>query len=144
RDVDGVRLDADLLVSEAQNRQACHVGTGPWASAPDPRLANPDDDELAAYAEALAAQGDDPDDNPALAPDGYPKMEAVEVDALANGGFRVAADGTVQAYGASALILHPLGCQWAPTEAFGPGAAGAAAPEGFDEPIDLPARYWVT
>ena len=144
RDADGNRLDADLLVSDAQNAQACHVGTGPWASVPDPRLANPDDVELAAYAAAIEDDGGDPAENPALTPDGYDRIEPVEVDTLSNGGFRIAADGTVQAYGASALILHPLGCQWAPTEAFGPGAAGAAAPAGFDDPIDLPARFWVT
>lgn len=143
RDADGTRLDADQLVAQAQNRMACHVGTGPWASVPDPRLANPDDAELAELAAAIAEGGGDPADNPALAPDGYDQLEPVDVSALVDGGFRIAADGTVQAYGKSALILHPLGCEWAPTVAFGFGASGGEPLPGFFEPIQLAARYWV-
>ena len=79
----------------------------------------------------------------ALAPDGYPKLDPVDVSALANGGFHIAADGTVQAWGKSTLILHPLGCEWAPTVAYGTGASGANAPLRFALPIDVPARYWV-
>ncbi|MEO6570904.1 MAG: hypothetical protein ABIO83_05100, partial [Ilumatobacteraceae bacterium] len=40
RDVDGTPFDTDVLVSEAQQREACHVGIGPWSVVPD---GNPDD-----------------------------------------------------------------------------------------------------
>lgn len=143
-DADGTRLDADALLVAAQTRQACHVGTGPWALPPDPRLTNPDDAELLMYAHAVLAEGGDLAGHPQLAPDGYPQLAAVDVSAMADGGFRIAADGTVQAYGAAALIRHPLGCEWAPTHAFGAGAAGAEAPLAWFGAIDLPARVWVT
>src|SRR5690606_3597754 len=94
RDADGTRHDADALVVAAQNRQACHVGTGPWALPPDPRLANPDDVELLALGHAVAEEGGDPTENPALRPDGYAKMAPVDVSALDDGGFRINADGT--------------------------------------------------
>ncbi|HWL42283.1 MAG TPA: hypothetical protein VNQ73_05015 [Ilumatobacter sp.] len=144
RDADGTRLDADALLVAAQTRQACHVGTGPWALPADPRLANPDDADLLMYAHAVLAEGGELDDHPELTPDGYPQLDPVDVATMVDGGFRIAADGTVQAYGASALIRHPLGCEWAPTHAFGAGAAGAEAPLAWFSPIDLPARYWVT
>lgn len=35
-DVDGVRLDTDRLVLEAQRRQACHVAIGPWSMPAQP------------------------------------------------------------------------------------------------------------
>jgi len=117
RDAEGVRLDADLLVAAAQDHQACHVGIGPWSSVPDPRR---------------------------LDDDGQPAGQAIDVSALANGGFHIFPDGTVQAWGNSALILHPRGCQWEPTVAYGAGASGAAAPLRFAVPIDVPVRYWVT
>jgi hypothetical protein len=144
RDAHGNRLDADKLVMAAQNRQACHVGAGPWSSPPDPRLANPNDDVLAMLAEVVAARGDDPAANPALRPDGYPQLAPVEVSAMLDGGFRIGADGTVQAYAGSALILHPLGCEWAPSQAFGPGAAGNQPPLAFAVPVELSARFWVS
>ena len=34
--VDGTRLDADSMVLDAQRRQACHVGIGPWSVPIDP------------------------------------------------------------------------------------------------------------
>ena len=144
RDADGTRLDADQLVVAAQTRQACHVGTGPWALPADSRLVNPDDAELLMLAHAVIEDGGDPAENPALTPDGYSQIEPVDVSALVDGGFRINTDGTVQAYGAAALIRHPLGCSWAPTQAFGSGAAGAAAPLAWFNPISLPARVWVT
>jgi hypothetical protein len=110
----------------------------------DSRLVNPDDAELLMLAHAVIEDGGDPTENPALTPDGYSQIEPVDVSALVDGGFRINADGTVQAYGAAALIRHPLGCSWAPTQAFGSGAAGAAAPLAWFNPIALPARVWVT
>ena len=144
READGTRLDADALVAAAQGRQACHVGTGPWALPPDPRLDNPDDAELLMYAHAVVSEGGDLDDHPELTPDGYSQLAPVDVSAALDGGFRIAADGTVQAYGAAALIRSPLGCEWEPPHAFGPGAAGAQAPAAWLTPIELPARVWVT
>lgn len=35
-DADGTRLDADAMVLDAQRRQACHVGIGPWSVPIDP------------------------------------------------------------------------------------------------------------
>ena len=35
-DADGTRLDADSMVLDAQRRQACHVGIGPWSVPIDP------------------------------------------------------------------------------------------------------------
>jgi hypothetical protein len=144
RDAEGTRLDADRLVVAAQTRQACHVGTGPWALPADPRLMNPDDAELLMLTHAVIDAGDDPAENPALTPDGYSQIEPVDVSALVDGGFRINADGTVRAHGAAALIRHPLGCSWAPTQTFGAGAAGAEAPLAWLDPITLPARVWVT
>jgi hypothetical protein len=116
RDRDGTRLDADQLLAEAQRRLACHVGIGPWAVPSDPRLDDVD-----------AEIRDD-----------------VEVSAIRNGGWTLHADGTVTAFGRSALILAPEDCQWAPDEAFGPGAAGNQPPEGWTDPFEIPARYWVS
>jgi hypothetical protein len=115
RDRDGARLDADALITAAQRRLACHVGIGPWAVPADPRL-----DDV-----------------------GSDARDDVDVSALANGGWTLHADGTVTAYGNSALILAPGGCQWAPDEAFGPGAAGNRPPDGWDDTFEISGRYWV-
>jgi hypothetical protein len=115
RDRDGVRLDADLLVADAQTRMACHIGIGPWSVDPDPRLDEVDDD----------LRGD------------------VDVSALLDGGWTLHADGTVTAFGNAALIHAPAGCEWSPTDPFGPDAAGNRPPDGWDEPFDIPARHWV-
>jgi len=67
----------------------------------------------------------------------------LEVDAILNGGWTIHSDGAVTAFGPSALIVPPGGCEWAPDDAFGPTARGNRAPEGWHEPIELPSRYWV-
>jgi hypothetical protein len=41
---DGTPLDTDLLVIQAQRRQACHVSIGPWSVPPDPDGASGRDD----------------------------------------------------------------------------------------------------
>ncbi len=46
RDGDGVRLDADLLVAQAQDRQACHVGIGPWSVPADERIDRSERDDV--------------------------------------------------------------------------------------------------
>jgi hypothetical protein len=112
RDPQGVRLDADRLVTEAQQRQACHVGIGPWSVPEDPQLGD--------------ARG------------------TVRVSAILNGGFVLHDDGTVTAFGRSALILPPEDCVWAPVEAFGPGASGSKPGDGWDDPITLPPQFWVS
>ncbi len=127
RDRDGTRLDADALVIAAQQRHACHVGIGQWSLPADLRLINSNDVEL-----------DDGDQ-----PDGYDRLDQVDVDAWFNGGFRIHSNGTVTAYGPSTLIVPPGGCQWAPSGDYGPGAGGAAAPLGFTDPIELSSRLWV-
>jgi hypothetical protein len=43
-DADGVRLDTDRLVLEAQRRQACHVAIGPWSVPAVPRDERPSRD----------------------------------------------------------------------------------------------------
>ncbi|MEJ7799206.1 MAG: hypothetical protein WKF60_01725 [Ilumatobacter sp.] len=119
RDRDGVRLDADSLVVGAQTTQACHVGIGPWSVPVDARMRARDDA------------------NP------Y-RRKAVEVDAIYNGGWTLHADGTVTAFGKSALIAAPQGCEWAPDDAFGPGASGNRPPLEWSVPIEISARYWVS
>jgi hypothetical protein len=114
---DGVRLDADQLVVDAQRRQACHVAIGPWSVPADSALTR-------------QRRAD--------------RRGAVEVDAILNGGWTLEANGTVTAYGRSALILAPEGCEWAPDGDFGPGAAGNRPPEGWDDPIDIPTRFLVS
>ena len=54
------------------------------------------------------------------------------------------ADGTVTAHGRSALILAPEGCEWAPDDAFGPGASGNQPPDGWDDDFEVPVRYLVS
>jgi hypothetical protein len=115
RDRDGTRLDADLLLTAAQRRLACHVGIGPWSVPPDPRLDDVDDDI----------------------------RDDVEVSAILDGRFTLHSDGTVTAYGKSALIVAPEDCQWAPEEPFGPGASGNRPPDGWTDPFEIPSRYWV-
>jgi hypothetical protein len=117
RDRDGVRLDADRLVFEAQRRQSCHVGLGPWSVPIDTRL----DDELAVYGE----------------------LADTDVSAIINGGWTIHDDGRVSAYGKSALILPPEGCVWEPDEPFGAGAAGNHPPETWGEPVAIKAQFWV-
>jgi hypothetical protein len=68
----------------------------------------------------------------------------VEVGAFDHGGWTLLDDGTVTAYGGSALVLPPGGCEWTPDEAFGPGARGNPAPEEWYEPFTIPARFWVS
>jgi murein DD-endopeptidase MepM/ murein hydrolase activator NlpD len=113
RDVDGSRLDADALVAQAQFRQACHVGIGPWSLGPNPDW----------------VEGRDP--------------AAIEVTAYDNGGWTFHADGSVTAYGRSALILAPQDCSWAPVVPHGFGARGADAPLDWFFPIELDAALWV-
>lgn len=132
-DRDGTRLDADALVVAAQDRQACHVGIGQWSVPPDLRLTNSNDDTL---------DGDTLEDGDQ--PDGYDKLEQVEVDAWFNGGYRIHSNGTVTAYGPSTLIAAPGGCQWVPSGDYGPGAGGASAPLDFGETIQLSSRLWVS
>ena len=118
RDQSGTRLDADALVVAAQTNQACHVGIGPWTTPVDTRLTK---------------RGD----NPA-------RRKAVEVNAILNGGWTLHADGTVTAFGKSALIAAPQGCEWAPEDAFGPGASGNQPELAWWVPAEIPARYWVS
>ena len=113
RDVDGTRLDADHLVAVAQNRQACHVGIGPWSLGPNP-------DWVA-------------DRDPAT----------IEVTAYDNGGWTFHADGSVTAFGRSALILAPQDCSWAPVDPHGYGGRGEPAPLEWFYPIELDAALWV-
>ncbi len=115
RDHTGLRLDTDSLVVSAQRAQACHVGIGPWSVPVDERL------------EENEAGRDD-----------------VEVDAILNGGWTLESDGTVTAFGRSALILAPEGCEWAPNDAFGPGASGNRPPEGWDDDFMVPTQHLVT
>ena len=115
RDHAGVRLDTDALVVAAQRAQACHVGIGPWSVPVDERL---DDDRDSG-------------------------RDDVEVDAILNGGWTLRSDGTVTAFGRSALILAPEGCEWAPDDAFGPGASGNRPPEGWDDDFVVPMRHLV-
>jgi hypothetical protein len=115
-DQDGVLLDADALVAAAQLRQACHVAIGQWSVPADARLAGVDP----------GTRGD------------------VDVSALSNGGWTLHADGTVTAFGRSALILAPEDCTWAPPNSFGPGADGSRAPAGWGTPFTIPAKSWVT
>ncbi len=115
RDRHGDRLDADVLVAEAQVRQACHVGIGPWSISRDPRLADVD----------------------------RSVRDHERVDIPWIGSFILRRDGTVTALARSALILPPEGCIWSPGVEFGPGGSGAGAPGPFYETIDLPGRSWV-
>ncbi len=115
-DSDGTMVDAETLVQAAQRRQACHVAIGPWSIPADERLAGVSRDF----------------------------RSDVEVSALDNGGFVLHADGTVTAYGRSALILAPEDCFWAPADPYGPGAAGSAAPAGWGQSFAIPASHWVT
>jgi hypothetical protein len=119
RDQDGTRLDADALVVAAQRAQACHVGIGPWSV--------PADRRLDARANTASEQRSD-----------------VDVSAILNGGWTLESDGTVTAFGRSALILAPEGCEWAPGDAFGPGASGNQPPEGWDDDFVVPMRYLVS
>ncbi|MFW2336474.1 MAG: hypothetical protein ACN4IE_21980, partial [Ilumatobacter sp.] len=114
RDHTGLRLDTDSLVVAAQRSQACHVGIGPWSVPRDERL---DDDESA--------------------------RSSVDVDAILNGGWTLEDDGTVTAFGRSALILAPEGCEWAPGDSFGPGASGNQPPEEWDDDFVVPTRFVV-
>jgi hypothetical protein len=114
REHSGGRLDTDALVVAAQRAQACHVGIGPWSVPADERL---DDDDSS--------------------------RDDVEVDAILNGGWTLQADGTVTAFGPSALILPPEGCEWAPNDAFGPGASGNRPPDGWDDDFAVPTQFLV-
>jgi hypothetical protein len=109
-DAGGARLDTDTMVLDAQRRQACHVGIGPWSVPIDP------DAEI---------------------------DEAVDVTTYTAGGWTLHRNGTVTAYGRSALILPPQDCVWAPSKAFGPGAAGGQPPQYWGLPFDIDTRYWV-
>jgi hypothetical protein len=108
---DGSPLDTDLLVMQAQRRQACHVGIGPWSVPADP-----------------AAD---------------PSRDDADVDAVLNGKWTVHADGRVTAEGRSTLIMPPEGCIWAPTDRFGPGAAGNTPPFLWGVPFGIPSEMWV-
>jgi hypothetical protein len=110
RNAEGVRIDTDLLVNAAQQRQACHVAIGPWSVPEDPDADHVD----------------------------------VADDAIMTGGWTIHDDGTVTAFGRSALILPPQGCVWAPQEPYGPGAAGADPDDDWDAPVELPAKFWVS
>ena len=115
-DPDGTMLDADTLVEAAQRRDACHVAIGPWSVPVDQRLSGV----------------------------GTEIRRDIEVWALDNGGFTLHANGTVTAYGRSALVMAPEDCLWAPSESYGPGAAGSQAPAEWGQPFVIPASYWVT
>jgi hypothetical protein len=112
-DAEGIRLDADVLVAAAQHRLACHVGIGPWSVPADPRASDREG-------------GSD-----------------IEVSAIINGGWTLHRDGTITAYGRSALVLAPEDCLWAPVEAFGPGASGNRAPDEWDDPLTIAPKHWV-
>jgi hypothetical protein len=109
-DADGRRLDTDTMVLNAQRRQACHVGIGPWSVPIDPD-----------------AEIDD----------------AVDVDTYVAGGWTLHRNGTVTAYGRSALILPPQDCVWSPSKPFGPGANGGDPPKYWGLPFDIETRFWV-
>jgi hypothetical protein len=110
-DVDGTPLDTDLLVLEAQRRQACHVGLGPW-SVPKDRTTDR-------------------------------SRKDVTVGTIVYGGWTIHRDGTVTAYGRSALILPPEDCVWAPSEPFGPGASGEKPPQYWGLPFEIETGFWV-
>jgi len=71
------------------------------------------------------------------------ERDDIEVDAILNGGWTLRSDGTVTAFGRSALILAPEGCEWAPNDAFGPGASGNRPPEGWDDDFSVPMEFLV-
>mgnify|MGYP002629143465 CR=1 FL=1 len=112
---DGSMLDADTLVSAAQQHQACHVAIGPWSVPADPRLVGV----------SRAERG------------------TANVSAIVNGGWTLHSNGTVTAYGRSALILAPEDCVWAPVEPHGPGGLGSWPAPGWGLPFKIPAEYWV-
>lgn len=61
------------------------------------------------------------------------------------GGWTILPSGEVHAIGEAALIHPTAACQWAPDEAYGPGARGSAdVPEGFHDEVVLPVGLWLT
>jgi hypothetical protein len=52
-------------------------------------------------------------------------------------------DGTVTAFGRSALVLAPEGCEWAPEDAFGPGASGNQPPEEWYDEFAVPLHHLI-
>ena len=111
----GRMLDADALVVAAQQRQACHVAIGPWSVPADPRLVGV----------------------------GASERGTANVSAIVNGGWTLHANGTITAYGRSALIVAPEDCVWAPVEPHGPGALGSWPATGWGLPFKIPAEFWV-
>ena len=109
-DAVGVRLDTDTMVLDAQRRQACHVGIGPWSVPID-----------------VDAEIERP----------------LDFTTYTAGGWTLHANGTVTAYGRSALILPPQDCVWSPSKAFGPGASGGQPPRYWGLPFDIETSYWV-
>ena len=113
--LDGTSIDADGPVVQALFRQTCTVGIGPWSVPPNPAVF----DEPIGITEVPAGH-------------------------LLAGHWTITASGQVQADGLAALVYPTPGCRWAPTERFGPYAAGNnVVPLGFDDHIALSAELWI-
>jgi hypothetical protein len=99
---------------QALFRQTCTVGIGQWSVPPN------------------AAVFDEPI--------GITNVPADEF----GGQWTITASGQVQAIGLAALMYPTPGCQWSPTEPFGPHAGGnTVVPAGFTDHIALSAEIWI-
>lgn len=113
-DIDGAPVDAYGPVIDALFRQVCTVGTGPWSSPPNGAGHQPVTTETTDNRRDIDSE------------------------------WVVTTTGQVTAAGWAALIYPSEDCTWAPVEARGPGAWGAAdVPASWFEPVDVPTSIWI-
>jgi hypothetical protein len=111
---DGAPADAQRPVVAALFRQTCSVGIGPWSVPPNPAVATEPIEPI------LVGAGDDA------------------------GGWAISSSGQVSAIGRAALVHPSEACEWAPPEAYGPGAAGnTVLPIGFVDEVVVPSEVWI-
>jgi len=114
RDLDEVPVDAYGPVIDALFRQVCSVGTGPWSG---------------------------PSNGTDLTP---VVIETTDNDRLIDSEWVITETGQVKASGWAAMIYPSESCDYAPTEARGPGAGGVGdLPDDWLEPIDLRTSIWI-
>jgi hypothetical protein len=111
---DGTPADAQRPVVAALFRQTCSVGIGPWSVPPNPSVLTEPIEPI------LVGAGDDA------------------------GGWAISASGQVSAIGRASLVHPTEGCEWAPPEAYGPGAAGnTVLPVGFVDEVVVSTEVWI-
>ncbi len=113
-DLYGNPIDAFGPMIDALFRQNCHVMTGPWAA-------------------PVNGSGHTP-----------VTIETTDNDDEIDSEWVITETGQVHATGWAALVNPGDGCGYAPNQAFGPGAAGAAGGDPrWLTPIELPTSVWV-